>query len=139
MLPPAGTGHMAGSSESGTLDRLRVLVVEDDYLQSDGIASCVTDAGGEIAGTADQAEQAKAIVAANGIDVAIIDINLGGGPSFDLASYCLAKKLPFIFVTGYDCDEIPAEFRSVHCLQKPYSERDLIEALADAARSGRAG
>ncbi len=124
---------MTTDSESGSLDRLRVLVVEDDYLQSDGIASCITDAGGEVAGTVDRADQAKSIIGNDSVDVAIIDINLGGGPSFDLASYCLAQKLPFVFVTGYDCDEIPAHFRSVQCLQKPFSERDLIEALAEAA------
>jgi hypothetical protein len=60
----------------------------------------------------------------------VVDVNLGAGPSFGLASALQVREIPFVFLTGYDRDIVPAEFRDVPCLQKPVDPERVIVALS---------
>src|SRR5688572_30148941 len=132
-LPPAkGGASMPTTSDRGLLEGLHVLIVEDDYLQADGLCLCVTNAGAVVLGPAGKIDQAVALINMNGVDVAVVNINLGDGPSFEVAGHLLRSKLPFVFVTGYNCRTLPQDFRHVLCLGKPYSEDHLIRSLANA-------
>jgi two-component SAPR family response regulator len=114
------------------LEALNVLVVEDDVLQAEEICLCVTDAGAIILGPASTIKAAVAIIDMNGVDVATVDINLGDGPTFEVAGHLLRLKVPFLFVTGYDCSSMPEEFQHIVCLDKPFSEAALIRCVAVA-------
>ena len=50
---------------------------------------------------------------------ALLDINLGHGASFQIAALLKARKIPFIFITGYESAMIPAHFAGHMRLQKP--------------------
>jgi len=113
---------------------LSVLVVEDDFLQSEEICICITDAGAIVLGPADTVKAAVAIIDLNGVSVAIVDINLGDGPSFEVAGHLLRLKVPFLFVTGYDCGSMPAEFKHIVCLGKPYTDANLVRCVAVAGK-----
>ncbi|GLS57226.1 hypothetical protein GCM10007886_54120 [Methylobacterium gregans] len=63
-------------------------------------------------------------------DAAVVDINLGPGPSFKLAERLRDRGVPFVFTTGYDAEGIPAEFEQVERLEKPLQLRQIIGALA---------
>lgn len=121
---------MASSPTSGVLHGLSILVVEDNYVQAEEIRLCLADAGAAVLGPTGLIEEAVELIALNSIDVAVVDINLGDGPMFEVASHLLQANLPFVFVTGYDCRTLPEEFRHVQCLQKPFSEVYLLQALA---------
>jgi hypothetical protein len=60
-------------------------------------------------------------------------------------AYPIAEKLaeyqiPFVFVTGYECDSVPEPFKAMPCLNKPCNEQDLLAVLASLpARQQRAG
>ena len=60
----------------------------------------------------------------------MVDINLGHGPSFKLAEALKRQGIPFVFVTGYDPDVVPEEFRDVERLQKPLKLRSVVEAVS---------
>ena len=60
----------------------------------------------------------------------VVDINLGRGPTFEIASMLTEKQVPFLFVTGYDQAAIPPEYESVRRLEKPFKGLDLIELCA---------
>ena len=58
-------------------------------------------------------------------------MNLGQGPSFDLARTLSERAVPFAFVTGYDRSTIPEEFASVVRFEKPVDVRRVVRMLAN--------
>lgn len=64
-------------------------------------------------------DAAHAEIGQNTPTAAALDINLGGGRSFDLAGDRKRDGVPFIFITGYDQEVIPERFEGVAPLQKP--------------------
>ena len=122
---------MPSSAANGLLQGLNVLVVEDNYLQAEQIRLCLVDAGAIVHGPAVKLEETAELISMNGVDTAVIDINLGDGPDFDVAGHLLRANLPFMFVTGYNCRELPEEFKHISCLQKPFLDVHLVRALVN--------
>ncbi len=108
----------------------RVLVVEDEYYIASETARALQCAGAEVAGPCASEHAARTELETRRPDAAIVDINLGRGPSFELAETLKARGIPFVFVTGYDQEVIPVEFVGVERLQKPVQLRQIIEAVA---------
>lgn len=112
----------------GRLDNRRVLLVEDEYFQAMDAKRWLEDAGAEVIGPAARAEDLPALLG-GGVDVAVLDINLGDGASFSAAETLRSRGVPFLFLTGYDCGGIPAGMAGVPCLPKPAQERQIIDAI----------
>jgi DNA-binding response OmpR family regulator len=108
----------------------RVMVVEDEYYIATDTARALRGAGASVVGPCPSAEVATAEVDKRRPDAVIVDINLGNGPSFELAESLKARGIPFLFITGYDEDVIPPEFADVDRLQKPVELRQMIEAVS---------
>lgn len=64
-------------------------------------------------------------------DCAVVDINLGHGPSFDFARAVLVRGVPLVLVTGYDLAVFPADLRGVPYLMKPVEAHHVVAALHD--------
>jgi PAS domain S-box-containing protein len=109
----------------------RVLVVEDDYYLATDAARALAGAGAEVLGPCSTKEEARAELREQRPDAVLLDINLGFGPDFKLAEILKDRDIPFLFITGYDEDVIPAEFEGVGRLQKPVQLRRMIGALFD--------
>ena len=107
-----------------------VLVVEDYYYQARDCCEWLRDAGAIVAGPVGDAVDAKEILDRQRVDAAVVDINLGQGPDFQLASQLTDKGVPFIFATGYDENAIPAEFEQALRLEKPFDSQALIAAVS---------
>ncbi|BCM17418.1 response regulator [Mesorhizobium sp. J8] len=114
-----------------------VLVVEDDFYLADDTGQMLEKAGAEVLGPVSAAEDALSLLELQRPDYAVVDVNLGAGPSFALASALQARGIPFVFLTGYDSDIIPAKFRSVPCLQKPVDPEKVLVALSTLEVGGR--
>jgi PAS domain S-box-containing protein len=112
------------------LGNLRVLVVEDDFYLAGDAERALRGAGALVQGPYPSQSQAEDALARQRPDCAMIDINLGSGPSFELAKQLRQHRVPFVFLTGYDGDVIPAEFSDVTCLHKPIEFGDMIESIA---------
>ena len=108
----------------------RVLVVEDDYYLATDAARALRGAGAEVLGPCATEEDARAELAVGRPDAAVVDINLGSGPSFKLAQTLMDLSIPFVFTTGYDAEVIPADFEGVERLQKPLQLRQIVGAVA---------
>jgi CheY-like chemotaxis protein len=115
---------------ANSLQALRILVVEDDYYLADDERSALEAAGATVVGPAARTEDALSLADGGEIDCAVVDINLGAGPSFTVAAALRARAIPFVFTTGYDAAAIPDEFRDVERLEKPIDDADLIAAVA---------
>lgn len=112
-----------------SLEGLRVLVVEDDFYLATDEQSALEEAGATVVGPAAKAEDALRLIDAQSVDCAVVDINLGEGPSFAFAAALREREIPFLFTTGYDAAAIPDEFRSVERLEKPIEDADLVAAV----------
>ena len=110
--------------------RRRVLLVEDEAMLRMLLEDMVEDLGYELAGSAGSLDEATQLVATiPGIEAAIIDVNLGGVASFPLADKLRARRVPFLFSTGYGADGLPERFRDVPLLGKPYRRDDIHQAI----------
>lgn len=110
--------------------KARVLVVEDESLVAMMVEDCLIELGYEVAAVAPDVDAALAALQVGGIDCAMLDVNLGGTPSFPIAEALEARGIPYMFVTGYDGTAIPPNFRARHGLQKPFRMRELQQAMA---------
>ena len=113
----------------GSLHALRVLVVEDDYYLAHDEQSALETAGATVIGPVARTEDALSLAGGSEIDCAVVDINLGAGPSFAVAAALRARSIPFVFTTGYDAAVIPEAFQNVERLEKPIDDADLVAAV----------
>lgn len=121
------------------LNGLRILVVEDDYFLATDAAMTIEDAGGKVLGPFATAEDARDALDTNGADLAIIDINLGSGPAFELARHLDMVELPFLITTGYDQAIVPDDLRKIVRLEKPFGSNELISAATRVYEATKAG
>ena len=54
---------------------------------------------------------------------------------FPLARTLRARKIPFVFMSGYDRSSIEAEFRDIHLLEKPLDIAALTRELTRLIRN----
>jgi PAS domain S-box-containing protein len=113
------------------LENLRILLVEDDFYLAGDAERALRGAGAVVEGPYPSQSQAEDALARQRPDCAMIDINLGSGPSFELARRLRQHQVPFVFLTGYDRDLIPQEFSDVRCLQKPVEFRDMVQSIVE--------
>jgi len=112
-----------------TLCGCRVLVVEDEVLVAWMLEEMLAELECMVVGPAVRVSQALAMVGTEAIDLAILDVNLNGEKSYAVADALAARRVPFVFSTGYAADSMPDKYRSSLILQKPYSQSDLSAAL----------
>jgi CheY-like chemotaxis protein len=110
---------------------LKVLVVEDEFLVAMVIEEVLAEFGCVVAGIATTVAQALGeIQAADDLDVAILDVNLGGEKVFPVADALRARNVPFVFSTGYGPADLARRYPESRLLGKPYMPDALAEALA---------
>jgi CheY-like chemotaxis protein len=108
---------------------LRVLIVEDEALIAMMAEDMIDSLGCLVAGLAATVADARTATADVAFDVALLDVNLNGANSMDIAAALKGIGKPFVFTTGYGADGIDAEHRDMPVLTKPYSIADLENAL----------
>ncbi|MCW3845645.1 response regulator [Sphingomonas sp. LB-2] len=108
---------------------VRVLVVEDEPV----VAMCLEDIleglGCVTIGPASRLAEGLALAENEPIDVAILDINLGGEWSTRIAEALRARGVPFAFASGYGT--CPEGFDGPPMIEKPYREAEVIGTLRE--------
>ena len=129
---------MSARTSSSSQDRVRgtngirvprVLIVEDEHLIQLMLAEMVSQIGYEVAGTAANLDEAKERAAGLDVDLAVLDVNLGGEKVFPVADTLRGRAVPFCFVTGYGVAGVPEQYRLNPIIQKPFQETDLARVL----------
>jgi DNA-binding response OmpR family regulator len=121
-------------SEPPALTGCRVLVVEDDYYLASDIQDVLEEAGAEVAGPFPDCGGALQELTGRRPDCALVDVNLGHGPGFEIASLLRERRIPFLFVTGYGAEGIDAAFADVVRIEKPAEPRQVLDAVATLIR-----
>jgi len=107
-----------------------VLVVEDEMLVLLMIEDMLADLGCEAIATAATVNQAIALIEAQQFDVAMLDMNLNGNKTYEVADALTARGVPFVFSTGYGSHDLKAGYKDCAILTKPFGIRELAEILA---------
>ena len=116
-------------NDNSTLNGLKVLVVEDEMLVSMLVEDMLSDLGCTVVGPAAELEEAMTLAQSADIDLALLDVNLGGRPIFPVADALKARGVPFAFASGYGEAGLSEDHRGAAVLQKPFREADLAKAL----------
>ena len=118
-----------------SLNGRHVLVVEDDYVIATDILDMLTTAGAVPVGPIGWEDEALALVtdAKVALDLAILDIDLHGTPSYRIADALTARRVPLVFATGFNSEAVAQAYRTYPRLEKPVSQRALLAALAGQA------
>jgi two-component SAPR family response regulator len=108
-----------------------ILIVEDEWLLADHLDGIVTDAGGTVLGPFATAGQALAALAGDAPrpDVATLNVVLIDHMSFDVADRLGDLAIPYTFLSANRPYTLPERFRTTPLIGKPFSDRQVIEAL----------
>lgn len=108
---------------------LRILVVEDEALVAMMIEDIVADLGCTVIGPAGSVAAALALIESAPPDGALVDLNLGGEHAGPIAAALKARRIPFVFVSGYGRAMASGDMADVPIVSKPFDERDLQRAI----------
>lgn len=112
---------------------LRVMVLEDEPLAAMALEDMLGDLGFTTLGPFMELDEATDFARdhAAEIDVAILDVNIHGDLSFDLAALLLQRNIPFFFCSGYSKESFEARWRRWPNIGKQFSEAGLLTMIEE--------
>lgn len=110
-------------------EMIRVLILEDSALIALDMEDVLSDNGYFVVGPAMTVADALEKIETNNVDVAIVDLNLNGERSYQVADALRHRNIPFLFLSGYQASDTPERFRTVPFLTKPTSDYDMLLAV----------
>ena len=132
------SGLTAEAPDTAPMEALRILVVEDSFLLFMTIQAMLVDLGWVVVGPATRRSEALALAQSGVFDAALLDVNLDGEMSWDVAEVLKARGIPFVFGTGYDVSTIlPDDLAGSAIIAKPYQSRQLEQRLREAIAAKR--
>ena len=107
-----------------------ILIIEDKLLLALELEKFLESFGFPLVDTAPTVKQAMKLLDQKGYILGILDINLKHENSFLVAEYLLARRIPFLFTTGYDSKfSVPDTLKHVPMLKKPIDGEQLHTAI----------
>lgn len=91
--------------------------------------------GCTVVGPVGRIGKALAMLDAEVLDMAVLDISLNGQRSYPVADALAARGKPFVFLTGYSRGSLPLQYQAGPVLQKPFEQSELGNALAELLMS----
>lgn len=117
---------------------IRVLIVEDDPFIAMDIESAVAEQlGDEVELIVVESVAEARRMTAKQLACALLDIDVVGGKTFDVASALQERGTPFAFVSGSAPHEVPAALRGARFLRKPFSTREVAAFVKSAVGAPR--
>ena len=108
----------------------RILVAEDAYLLVTLLQDVFDALGWEMIGPATRLDNALQLARHEALDAALLDVNLDGKMSWDVAIALKERGIPFVFGTGYDVSAIlPDTLTGSPVIGKPYQLGELQQTI----------
>jgi len=111
------------------LSAKKILIVEDSYLIAESMSRTIADVGFATVGPVDTADRAMREIEHDVPDGVLLDVSLRDGSTVAVAKVLRQLRVPFVVVSAYAHDTLPAELRHAPYLAKPMSETELIETI----------
>jgi len=109
---------------------MRILVVEDDMMTALDLAEMLRDIGATVVGPVGRLKQAWALANRDQLDGAVLDVQLDGDTTLDLAMDLLRRGVPVVFATAFDKQSLPAQLAEVPRLAKPL-DTEMVHWVTD--------
>jgi CheY-like chemotaxis protein len=107
-----------------------VFLVEDEAILLYDLEELIGQFGYGHAGSASSVDQALAMLGTGPKpDIALLDLNLNGKPSYPIAEQLAAAGVPLVFLSGYGRQGLDERFSAYEVLSKPYDEETLLMVL----------
>jgi CheY-like chemotaxis protein len=97
----------------------------------------LVDSDCEVVGPASRVAQALKLLDDETVDAAVLDLNIAGDLVYPVADALEKRGLPYIFATGYGASGLTEPYRRQRVLQKPFSRRELLQAMQEAVEATR--
>jgi DNA-binding LytR/AlgR family response regulator len=111
--------------------RLRILIVEDEFVVALAIERTLEALGHEpIAGGA-SIEDALRGAETPGLDGALLDVNILGGPVWPAAQRLVELGVPILLVTGYGDSAIDPAWQHLPRCAKPFDEGEIVRFVGE--------
>jgi DNA-binding response OmpR family regulator len=108
---------------------MRIFLAEDEFLVGLVLEEDLRHAGYGVVGPYTTVASALEASRREEFDLAILDINMAGEMIYPLADELRARKIPFVFLSGYAAMDMPERFRTTPRFGKPYDPVVLIGTL----------
>jgi CheY-like chemotaxis protein len=110
----------------------RVLIVEDELMVALMIEDVLVDFGCITVGPCYSVALALDAARTERFDLAVLDVNLDGEMVYPVAELLVELHIPFLFVSGYGEQAIPADHADWKVCAKPFKIADLAAMLSEA-------
>jgi CheY-like chemotaxis protein len=108
---------------------MRILLAEDEFLIALALAEELEEKGCVIVGPFQNVQAARLAASHESFDCAILDINMNGEMAYDVADEIAARRIPFVFLSGYSAATLPDRFRTTPTISKPCDPAILSKRL----------
>ena len=105
------------------------MLVEDEFLVSLLIEDVLADQHCLIVGPFDRLPSAVAAARSEAVDLAVLDVNIAGERVYPVAEILAARRIPFVFLSGYGRRAVPKEHPEWPVCRKPFRAMDLVRML----------
>lgn len=114
-----------------SLANRRVAVVEDRFFAALELTTTLESVSCGVIGPISSESRARRMLETERPDLVLLDIDLHGISSFDLARHLAEQGIPVIFVTGSgQYFASPEDLAAIPRLQKPVDREELLEVVA---------
>jgi DNA-binding NarL/FixJ family response regulator len=108
---------------------LRILVIEDEFLVALDMTAALEHMGYGAVSHAETESSALQQLTENDWDAVIADANLNGCGIEKIGVLLQVRNIPFVIVTGYERENLPAFIRDAPMLSKPVSFESLAQTV----------
>ena len=114
------------------------LIVEDERLVAMLIEDAITELGLAAVGPVGRVTAALKLLESETPEGAILDLNLAGEAVYPVAELLAARKIPFVFITGYGKPGVNTPFTDRPILQKPFMTAQIQRLVKELQTQSRA-
>ena len=107
----------------------RILIVEDEYFIASDLKRTLHREGAIVVGPVGNLAAGMSL-AEQQIDAAVLDVNLEEALSYPIADRLRSRNIPYMFLTGYDEWSLPAKYRGVARVAKPFPPQSVVTMVS---------
>lgn len=108
----------------------RILIVEDDMFVALDLETIVAQQSEAEVLAVNSVSAAERV--AGDVDMAILDIDVADGTTYELARALHRRRTPFIFVSASRREDVPGELNTAPFVAKPYDPAVIVREVGRA-------